>query len=76
MPPDLLFSLEHTDRNMLYVTHDQDKCFTKLNYEEKTWCVPDEAQTTKRVFALLHQLFKLFTQPSSQPTTPTVRLTG
>jgi hypothetical protein len=76
IPNSPLFLSGHEKENMLYVTHDQDNCFTKLDYNGKIWCVPAEAVTTKRVFALLHQLFKLFTQPSNQPITPTVRLTG
>lgn len=76
MPPSRLFSLEENKDNIFYVTHSEENCFTKMEYDGNMWCVPGMAHTTKRVFTLLHQLFELFAQPSNQPTTPTVRLTG
>jgi hypothetical protein len=60
---------------MLHVTHDIAGCWANVVYDNRQWCVPNEAFGTKRTFALLHQLFELNASPSNQPVTSTVRVT-
>jgi hypothetical protein len=47
-------------------------CFTQISYEDRNYCVPSDANNTKFVFNLLHQLQELNTAPSNAPTTLTV----
>lgn len=63
------------DVGFLYVTHAQEDCWTSISYANQDWCVPNDARETKRTFALLHQLFELYTSGKDQQVTPTVRLT-
>ena len=50
-------------------------CWTAISYNGDHWCVPASANGTKRTFALLHLLFRLYASPSNQTVTPTVRVT-
>jgi hypothetical protein len=61
--------------DFLYLTHESVNCWSSVVYEGTEWCVPATALGTKRLFAILHQLFELYTTPSNQPATPTVRVT-
>ncbi|MBV9202387.1 MAG: hypothetical protein JO320_15045 [Alphaproteobacteria bacterium] len=58
---------------MLNVTHSGLGCWAKIEYKNEPWCVPTEAYATKRSFQIMHQLFRLFATPSTQPVTQTVR---
>lgn len=59
----------------LYLTHDETNCWVSVTYENDRWCVPGDAFKTKRIFALLHQMFELYARPNNQPNTSTVRVT-
>lgn len=47
-------------------------CFSNVTYRRAYYCVPEEANGTKRLFSLLQQLQQLNTAPSNAPTTLTV----
>jgi hypothetical protein len=47
-------------------------CFAEVNYRSIRYCVPEKADRTKRVFALLHELQQLSTAPSNAPSTLTL----
>lgn len=68
----------NTTNEMLVLNHNNDfnSCWTSIFYEASRWCVPSEARDTKHVFNILHLLFRLYTQPSNQTVTPTVRTIG
>jgi len=69
----LLFPNEYMDDKIVRVTHDTTNCFTEIYYISEHWCVPSDAAITKLVFQLLNQLVSLYTTPSTQPSTSTVR---
>jgi hypothetical protein len=60
---------------LIDITTDLTGCWAGSFFEGKHWCVPSEATKTKRVFAILHQLFELYANPNNQPATQTVRVT-
>jgi hypothetical protein len=47
-------------------------CFAQVEYRDVHYCVPANANHSKRLFALLHQLQQIQTAPSNAPTTLTV----
>jgi hypothetical protein len=49
-------------------------CFTEIEYEERTYCAPMDADNTKRIFALLNALIALKQSPGDLPITQTVRI--
>jgi len=53
------------------VPFDRD-CFAAVGYRNIQYCVPTDANNTKKLFALLHQLQQLNTAPSNTPTTLTI----
>jgi hypothetical protein len=61
--------------DLINITHDTFGCWARADIDGQRWCVPSNAIETKRVFALLHQLFELYATPNNQTTTPTVRVT-
>jgi hypothetical protein len=69
----LLFPNEYMDNQIIRVTHDTTNCFTQIYYISEHWCVPSDAGITKLTFQLLNQLVSLYTTPSTQPSTSTVR---
>jgi hypothetical protein len=73
--PERLFD-GSSQNKLLAITHDHTGCWTSVLYELSRWCIPSDANTTKRVFSLLHLLFRLYTFPSNQTVTQTVRSLG
>lgn len=71
---EFLFTQPHSSQ-ILVLTHDLTGCWTSVMYEGRHWCIPSDAILTKRVFALLHELYELYATPSTQPATQTVRVT-
>jgi hypothetical protein len=50
-------------------------CFSALNFEGRSYCVPQDADNTKRIFGILNALLALKQSVSDQPVTQTVRIT-
>lgn len=53
----------------------RDGCFSRLNFEGRSYCVPQDADNTKRIFGILNALLALKQSVSDQPVTQTVRIT-
>lgn len=64
----------YTDQSVFRVTHDRNNCFILQEYRGTPYCVPDDSDTTKKVFSILHDLVKLYTFPTSAPQTLSARL--
>jgi hypothetical protein len=73
--PGGVFNTDSPATQMLRLTHDSTGCWTSVIYKGRQWCVPDDANGTKRTFALLHEMFELYAKPNTQQVTPTVRVT-
>lgn len=72
-PPTLL--TVHQDPELLQVLHDLgDDCFVHTWFRDGNYCVPEEAATTKRIFALLAQLIAIQTAAGDLSITPVVRV--
>ena len=61
------------DPSLFTVTSDYTNCFIQTDYEGAHYCVPESANNTKRVFALLRQLVGLKITPANPQPTQTVR---
>jgi hypothetical protein len=73
IPPMLL--TVHEDPEVLQVTQNLGgDCFVHTWFRDGTYCVPEEAATTKRIFALLSQLIAIQTAAGDLSITPIVRV--
>lgn len=61
------------DSTVFTITHETTDCFVSVDYEGQHYCVPNSANNTKRLIALLRQLMSILTTPSGQAATSTVR---
>jgi hypothetical protein len=74
LKPPMLLTL-HEDPELLQVTQNLGgDCFVHTWFRDGTYCVPEEAATTKRIFALLAQLIAIQTAASDLSITPIVRV--
>jgi hypothetical protein len=49
------------------------QCFASVAHDGGTWCLPNDDESGKYILAMLRQLTSLYTAPSNQTSTPTVR---
>ncbi|MGA2127497.1 MAG: hypothetical protein ABSG76_15250 [Xanthobacteraceae bacterium] len=61
----LVRSADSDDERLFTVTHDVDDCFVQTFYEGTSYCVPNSANNTKRVFSLLRQLVGIKITPAN-----------
>ncbi len=73
-PLSLISNFDPSDTTFFTITNDDRNCFTKVEYHDQHWCIPNGANNSKRIFGLLRQVLRLNANPAVQPTTPTVRL--
>ncbi len=66
---------DYPDSYFFSVSSDVTDCFTSISDMDRVYCVPNSANNTKRVFAIIRQLIGILTAPSNQPSTQTVRTT-
>ena len=59
-------------RGIVRIVFSDGDCFAAVGYRNMQYCVPTDANNTKKLFALLHQLQQLNTAPSNTPTTLTI----
>ena len=59
-------------RGIVRIVQGGQDCFASVGYRNVQYCVPSDANNTKKLFALLHQLQQLNTAPSNTPTTLTI----
>jgi hypothetical protein len=59
-------------RGIVRIVNSDRDCFAAVGYRNVNYCVPADANNTKKLFALLHQLQQLNTAPSNTPTTLTI----
>lgn len=65
----------HEDPNLMVVIKNMGgDCFVHTWFEDGDYCVPDEAETTKRIFGLLAQLIAIQTAATDLSITPVVRV--
>jgi hypothetical protein len=65
----------HQDPELLQVLHNiGGDCFVHTWFRDGNYCVPEEAATTKRIFALLAQLIAIQTAAGDLSITPVVRV--
>ena len=64
-----------SDKKLLTISHDTNYCFVHVSYSGEHYCVPNTANNTKKIFAVLRQLVALNTPYANQPATLTVRTT-
>ena len=65
----------HEDPQLLQVLHNLGgDCFVHTWFRDGSYCVPEEAATTKRIFALLAQLIAIQTAAGDLSITPIVRV--
>lgn len=82
IPPNRAYAAEspiletvHDDPHLMTVVKNLGgTCFVHTWFEDGDYCVPDEATTTKRIFALLAQLIAIQTAPADLSITPIVRV--
>jgi hypothetical protein len=82
IPPDRQYAVEspilitvHEDPQLLQVLHNLGgDCFVHTWFRDGNYCVPEEAATTKRIFALLAQLIAIQTAAGDLSITPIVRV--
>jgi hypothetical protein len=82
IPPNRKYAAElptlqtvHPDKDLMDVTRNLGgDCFVHTWFEDGDYCVPDQADTTKRVFALLAQLIAIQTAASDLSITPIVKI--
>jgi hypothetical protein len=73
-PPYFLTGSGMKDERLITVERGSSKgCFASTEYKGTTYCVPEEASTTKKTFSVLHTLVNLLTTPTSGSQTQTVR---
>jgi hypothetical protein len=63
------------DPYLFSVSSDLTDCFVSISDMGRVYCVPNSANNTKRIFAIIRQLIGILTAPSNQPSTQTVRTT-
>jgi|SRR5208282_319616 len=74
LKPPMLVTV-HEDPELLQVTQNLGgDCFVHTWFRDGTYCVPEEAATTKRIFALLAQLIAIQTAAGDLSITPIVRV--
>jgi hypothetical protein len=74
LEPPLLITV-HEDPQVLQVLHNLGgDCFVHTWFRDGSYCVPEEAATTKRIFALLAQLIAIQTAAGDLSITPIVRV--
>ena len=81
IPPNRAYAAEppiletvHEDPNLITVLQNLGgQCFVHTWFEDGEYCVPEEAVTTKRIFALLAQLIAIQTAANDLSITPIVR---
>jgi hypothetical protein len=72
-PP--MLTTVHDDKKLIRVDSDGGgDCFVYTWFKNETYCVPDEAFNTKRIFNLLAQLIAIQTAATDLSITPTVRI--
>ena len=82
IPPDRQYALEppslitvHEDPQLLqFLRNLGGDCFVHTWFRDGSYCVPEEAATTKRIFALLAQLIAIQTAAADLSITPVVRV--
>ncbi len=82
IPPERQYALEppqlitvREDPQLLQVLHDLGgDCFVHTWFRDGSYCVPEEAATTKRIFGLLAQLIAIQTAAGDLSITPIVRV--
>ena len=82
IPPERQYALEppslitvHEDPQLLQVLRNLGgDCFVHTWFRDGSYCVPEEAATTKRIFALLAQLIAIQTAAGDLSITPIVRV--
>lgn len=70
----VLETVHEDPRLMTVVQRLGGQCFVHTWFEDGDYCVPDEAETTKRVFGLLAQLIAIQTAATDLSITPVVRV--
>ena len=71
-PPRILTT--HDDHSLFTVDFTGAECFTQTWFLNETYCVPEKAYNSKRIFSLLAQLIAIQTSATDLSITPNVRI--